>query len=110
MAAPIKYTDIYLYSTTNIKSTEVRMHLDASFIKYINLQYVGEDYIRNALEPLSTWFRRNNEPIIFTELPIIIFDKVYWISDDGEEVFKKRDFAFGIDDLPVDFISKSDKL
>jgi len=113
MASPIKYSDIYLYSTVNADSAKFRSYLDSNLINYVNLNYSDEEGKSATLAALSTWFDNPDniaEKIKFTQLPILIFEAVYWESDDGKEKHQKRTFAVKADDLPSDFLDKALKL
>lgn len=113
MASPIKYSDIYLYSTINADSAKYRSYLDSNLINYVNLNYADEEGKTATLAALSTWFDDLENPgqkIQFTQYPILVFESVYWESEDGKEKHQKRTFAVKADDLPSDFLDKATKL
>jgi hypothetical protein len=114
MAEPIKYTDIYLYSTNNAASATMRAYLDTNSIDYVNLNYVDDAGKTATLSALSTWFddteKNDGSKIEFTSLPILIFEKLFWESDDKSEKLQKRAYALTSDTLPSDFLTKAKKL
>ena len=115
MAEPIKYTDIYLYSTNNTDSASLRVFLDTNQINYINLNYNDQGKVE-TLSALSTWFDDPSQPdnpnakIIFSTFPVLIFEKIFWISEDGQEKLQKRSYATSINSIPSDFLEKAVKL
>ena len=116
MAEPIKYTDIYLYSTNNADSASLRAYLDTNQINYTNLNYTDDEGKNATLSALSTWFDdpsqsdNPNAKIIFSQFPVLIFEKIFWISEDGQEKLQKRSYATSIDSIPSDFLEKAVKL
>jgi len=106
MATPIKYNNIQLYTTYNLESADLRIFLDQFRIKYANMSYPTLDDEQSCLDALNTWFPEKT----FAGFPIIIFDKVYWISPDGEEIYAKRSWATAINELPKDFLAKTPKI
>ena len=105
MIPPIKYSDIYLYSTSNDKSTEFQLYLDSNKIKYTQLFYDLE-HKNDSLDALSTWFldpETEGTTIKFTKLPILIFEEIFWESPDKSEVYQKRWFAKTMEEIPSDF-------
>ena len=85
MAEPIKYTDLYLYSTTNASSATLRSYLDSNLIKYTNLNYNDAESVAINVIALSTWFddpANLGDKIQFDGLPVLIFEKLFWESDD----------------------------
>lgn len=106
MADPIKYTDVYLYTTDNSASSSMKEHLDSLNIDYIQLNYGEPIGAQGTLEAISTWFDDPNDSeskVQFTEYPFVIFEKVYWEAADGSEKMQKRDFAKSVDGLPNNF-------
>lgn len=112
MIPAIKYSDIYLYSTLNGESTELKSYLDSNKIKYTYLHYDLEH--KNAsLDALSTWFpdpETKGTTIKFTKLPILIFEEIFWESPDKSEVYQKRRFARTMQEIPSDFLTISVKI
>lgn len=113
MATPIKYTDIYLNSTDGEESQAFRNYLDDNNINYTDLKY--NPVPAEHLTALSTWF---NDPefspeqwvkIPVTKLPILIFEKLFWISEDKTEKYEVRWFAKTINEIPADFLQLADK-
>ena len=81
MIPPIKYSDIYLYSTSNDESTEFQLYLDSNKIKYTQLFYDLE-HKNDSLDALSTWFldpETEGTTIKFTKLPILILVGLLWL-------------------------------
>jgi hypothetical protein len=116
MAEPIKYTDLYLYSTTNASSATFRSYLDSNLIKYTNLNYNDAESVAINVAALSTWFDdpansgSTGDKIQFDGLPVLIFEKLFWESDDKSEKLQKRWYAKSVDELPSDFLTKVSKL
>lgn len=116
MAEPIKYTDIYLYSTNNADSASLRAYLDTNQINYTNLNYNDDEGKTATLSALSTWFDDTSQPdnpnakIIFSTLPVLIFEKLFWVSEDGQEKLQKRHYATSTNTIPSDFLEKAVKL
>lgn len=114
MAQPIRYTDIYLYSTNNAASVEMRRFLDEHMIDYQNLNYVDADGKQATLSALSTWFddkeKNDGSKVEFTQFPILVFEQLFWESDDKSERLQKRYFAKSKEEIPSDFIQKAIKL
>lgn len=122
MISPVKYSDIYLYSTSDDESVEFKSYLDANNIKYKNLFY-DLDHKNESLGALSTWFL---DPAIdietlvhpvtevitikFTKLPILVFEKIFWESPDKSEIYQKRWFARTIEEIPLDFSTIGEKI
>lgn len=112
MIPPIKYSDIYLYSTSDEESSDFKAYLDLNNIKYTYLFYDLENK-NNSLDALSTWFfdpENEGSKIKFTKLPILIFEKIFWESPDKSEVYQKRWFARTIEEIPLDFSTISVKI
>jgi len=112
MISPIKYSDIYLYSTSDEESANFKTYLDLNHIKYKNLFYDLENK-NNSLDALSTWFfdpENEGSKIKFTKLPILIFEKIFWESPDKSEVYQKRWFARTMQEIPSDFLTISVKI
>jgi hypothetical protein len=112
MIPPIKYSDIYLYSTSDEVSVDFKVYLDSNNIKYTNLFYDLE-HKNDSLDALSTWFldpANEGSNIKFTKLPILIFEEIFWESPDKLEVYQKRWFARTMQEIPSDFSTISVKI
>jgi hypothetical protein len=112
MIPPIKYSDIYLYSTSDEESSNFKTYLDLNHIKYKNLFYDLE-HKNDSLEALGTWFQDpeiEGTTIKFTKLPILIFEKIFWEAPDKSEVYQKRWFARTMQEIPSDFSTISVKI
>lgn len=109
MADAIKYDDLFLYNRTNEASRKFRVFLDTHAVKYVNLQWYDEDQIANNIAALSTWFI-SSRPEGFSDLPILIYEKVLWEAPDGSDKYQKRHYSVDPGDLPPDWLDKVEKI
>lgn len=114
MAEVLKYTDIYLYSTDNSSSVEFEKFLNDNNIEFVKLHYATEhaEGKITTIEALNTWFEDPSNPgskIIFSDLPILIFEKLYWEAEDKSERLEKRDYIISLANIASDFIAKANK-
>ena len=62
-------------------------------------------------QALSTWFDdENEEPIVFTASPVIIYDIVIWEAEDGSDAYRKTGYAIQSSDLPSNFVELAVKV
>jgi hypothetical protein len=91
-------------------SSDIKKHLIDNDIAYNDLCYEA-DSIGPCLTALSTWFYNDEgQRIVFTEMPVLTYDEIYWESDDGSVTASKRLYAVQVSDLPADFIAKAVKV
>jgi len=109
MTTPVRYDNIHLHGKVGqLATSQMRAWLDTRAIQFTDLQY--EDDTEN-LAAVSTWFRDENEdPIVFAESPLIIYDIVVWEADDGSDAYRKTGYAVQTSDLPSDFIELAIKV
>lgn len=107
MATPIKYSNVYLYNRINEASRQFRIFLDTNNVQYTNMQYRDGPEAASNLVALNSWFS-GRAP--FTDMPVLVFEKVLWESPEDGEVFQKRECAGSPDELPADWLIKVDKL
>ena len=107
MATPIKYDNLYLHSQYGQKSSsDFKKHLLDNNFAHRVLDFEVEN-MGPCLEALNTWFRdENGNTITFTEMPILTYDEIYWVSDDKSIVASTRKYAVNPEDLPSDFATK----
>ena len=99
MPTAIKYDSIHLYSRyASIDSAALRKLLTDNNIAFTELSYKMEA-VAEAITPLNTWF----EGVTFNDMPIIVFDAVYWEAVDGSDRYGKRQYAIDSNGLPSDF-------
>lgn len=105
----IRYDDIHLYARrAQAASATIRQWLDAAGIAYINLDY--EDPTE-TLSALSTWFLDEDEnPIVFDDCPVLVYEEVIWESDDGTDAYRKRRYVTDVADLPDDFLTLAEQV
>jgi hypothetical protein len=110
MPAVLKYDQVYLYTRyASIDSANFRKFLKDNDIAFTELHY-SVDAVSDALEPLNTWFEDGNGGRVrFTDMPIVIYDAVYWEADDNTDRYAKRWYAISSSKLPADFVSKAVK-
>ena len=105
----IRYENIHLHAKVGqAASAEFRKWLDQNGIAYTNLYYA--DPI-DELRALSTWFLDENySPVIFTNSPVLTYDRVIWEADDGSDKYVKSWYATQSSDLPSDFTTLAEQV
>jgi len=110
MTDVIKYDNLHLYTRyASIDSATLRKYLTDNNIAYVELTY-SIDAAPDALVPLNTWFEDSNGTRVeFADMPVLVYDKVFWEAPDHSDRYSKRWYAQASTDLPIDFIEKSIK-
>lgn len=105
----IRYENIHLHAKVGqAASAEFRQWLDQNGIAYTNLDYA--DPI-DDLRAVSTWFLdENDSPVIFTNSPVLTYDRVIWEADDGSDKYVKSWYATQSSDLPSDFTTLAEQV
>mgnify|MGYP007077402080 FL=1 len=105
----VRYENIHLHAKVGqAASAQFRQWLDQNGIAYTNLDYADplED-----LRALSTWYVDDNQhPIIFTNSPVLTYDRVVWEADDGTDKYVKPWYAVQSSDLPSDFTTLAEQV
>ena len=109
MTTPVRYDNINLHGKIGqLATSQLRAWLDTRAILFQDLQY-QED--AENLAALSTWFDdENEEPIVFTASPVIIYDIVIWEAEDGSDAYRKTGYAIQSSDLPSNFVELAVKV
>lgn len=107
MASIVKYDSVYLYSRpSSLACNSIRKYLTDNNIEFTELLY-QPDYVEAAIAPINTWFYDEHKaPVIFTNLPILTYEAVYWVSEDLTLRYDIRGFVTEISNLPADFAEK----
>lgn len=107
MASPIKYDSVHLYAKRmHPESSRVRAFLNKNGVKFADLQYSPElEVVEACLAPLNTWF----DGVVFEDLPILVFDAVFWEAEDGPESYRVRQYAIAVSELPDNFLELVEK-
>lgn len=105
----VRYENIHLHAKVGqAASAEFRQWLDQNGIAYTNLDYA--DPI-DDLRALSTWFLdENDSPVIFTNSPVLTYDRVIWEADDGSDKYVKSWYATQSSDLSSDFTTLAEQV
>ena len=105
----VRYENIHLHAKIGqAASAQFRQWLDQNGIAYINLDYADP---LDDLRALSTWYRDDNDdPIIFTNSPVLTYDRVVWEADDGSDKYVKPWYATESGDLPSDFTTLAEQV
>tara|TARA_A100001035_G_scaffold246578_2_gene215605 strand:+ start:145 stop:471 length:327 start_codon:yes stop_codon:yes gene_type:complete len=105
----VRYENIHLHAKVGqAASAQFRQWLDQNGIAYINLDYADP---LDDLRALSTWYRDDNDdPIIFTNSPVLTYDRVVWEADDGSDKYVKSWYATESSDLPSDFTTLAEQV
>lgn len=105
----VRYENIHLHAKVGqAASAEFRQWLDQNGIAYTNLDYT--DPI-DDLRAVSTWFRDDDgNPVIFTNSPVLTYDRVVWEADDGSDKYVKGSYATQSSDLPSDFTTLAEQV
>lgn len=105
----IRYENIHLHAKVGqAASAQFRQWLDQNGIAYTNLDYADP---LDDLRALSTWYRDDNDdPIIFTNSPVLTYDRVIWEADDGSDKYTKGWYAVQSSDLPSDFTTLAEQV
>ena len=104
MATPIRYDDLYMHGKKNQTLTvNVKKFLFDNNIAFNDLVYT-DDNKAETIAALSTWFEDTaGNKIIFSDLPILTYDEIYWESEDKALKYAVRKYALQVSDLPSDF-------
>lgn len=105
----IRYDQIFLYAKpAQATSAAIRRWLDAEGIAYTNLDFPDPT---ETLAALSTWFHdEDDNPIVFTDTPVLIYDQVLWESEDKSDSYRKRKYVTNTSDLPSDFATLAEQV
>ncbi len=105
----IRYENIHLHAKVGqAASAEFRQWLDQNGIAYINLDYKDP---MDDLRAISTWFHEDDgSPVIFTNSPVLTYDRVIWEADDGSDKYSKEEYATQSSDLPSDFVTLAEQV
>ena len=105
----VRYENIHLHAKIGqAASAQFRQWLDQNGIAYINLDYADP---LDDLRALSTWYRDDNDdPIIFTNSPVLTYDRVVWEAADGSDKYVKPWYATESSDLPSDFTTLAEQV
>jgi len=105
----VRYENIHLHAKVGqAASAQFRQWLDQNGIAYTNLDYADP---LDDLRALSTWYDDDNgDPVIFTNSPVLTYDRVIWESDDGTDKYTKPWYAVQSSDLPSDFTTLAEQV
>lgn len=105
----VRYENIHLHAKVGqAASAEFRQWLDQNGVAYTNLDY--SDPI-DDLRAVSTWFHDDDgNPVIFTNSPVLTYDRVVWEADDGSDKYVKSWYAVQSSDLPSDFTTLAEQV
>lgn len=105
----VRYENIHLHAKIGqAASAQFRQWLDQNGIAYTNLDYTDP---LDDLRAISTWYRDDNDdPIIFTNSPVLTYDRVVWEADDGSDKYIKSWYAVQSSDLPSDFTTLAEQV
>ena len=105
----VRYENIHLHAKVGqASSAQFRQWLDQNGIAYINLDYLDP---LDDLRALSTWFQdEDGNNIIFTNSPVLTYDRVIWEADDGSDKYVKASYATQSSDLPSDFTTLAEQV
>jgi len=105
----VRYENIHLHAKIGqAASAQFRQWLDQNGIAYVNLDYADP---LDDLRAISTWFLDDNDdPIIFTNSPVLTYDRVVWEADDGSDKYVKSWYATQSSDLPSDFATLAEQV
>jgi len=105
----VRYENIHLHAKVGqAASAEFRQWLDQNSVAYTNLDY--SDPI-DDLRAVSTWFHDDDgNPVIFTNSPVLTYDRVVWEADDGSDKYVKSWYAVQSSDLPSNFTTLAEQV
>ena len=100
----IRYDEVHLYAKPGQAAcATIRQWLDSNGIAYTNLDYQDPT---DTLAALSTWFQdEEGNDIIFTDTPVLVYDKLLWEADDKSDRYAHRYYVTDVNDLPDDFVT-----